>query len=414
MRVLYLLALLHALLPASNWLMLQGTQKKVGHTPFAFIQTNYEENSGDIVIDEGINRTPFSYLPNRLQSQSQIALSRFRIGLRGTLDKQNKINYFLLTEFAPNGINNPLGEREATYITDASITLRYLPINFRFGKFRYPGSEEGMAPRMLMPFINFTNVSNHLMLERFVRAPLSRPIAGVGAYRDSGMQIFQSYSMSDDSELTLAYMYGLGSGTSNRVLNGYEPTHYGYLSYEKILGKGAGYNLESLKLYAWMQSGKRYLASQDEYYRRDRSGLGLRYYYDGLRLEAEYMQGAGMITNGVVDTNPDPKEASWSQAISAQIDSKADGYYTALTYEPINKLEILARYDRYDRMTNNKNLYRVFETLTMGTSYRFEKFNRIDLNYSLNSISAPNNSRADELLKASGNILSIQLTLIFN
>jgi len=250
MRCLFLFSLLSTLVSAANWLTLQGTQKSTGHTPFAFVQTNYEHNSADVVQKDGINLTPFSYLPNRLQNQSQIALSRFRIGFRGALDKHNKINYYLLTEFAPNGINNPLGERHPTYITDASITLRHLPVNIRLGKFRYPGSEEGIAPRMLIPFINFTNVSNHLMQERFVDAPVSRPVAGVGAYRDSGVELFRSHDMGDNIELSYAYMYGFGSGTSNRLLNRYEPTHYGYLSCEKMLGKGSGYRIESLKVYA--------------------------------------------------------------------------------------------------------------------------------------------------------------------
>jgi len=126
------------------------------------------------------------------------------------------------------------------------------------------------------------------------------------------------------------------------------------------------------------------------------------------------MQGSGMITNGVVDTDPDPQNALWSQTIAPSLDSKADGYYAAVTYEAANMVELLARYDRYDRMTNNKNLYRVFETLSLGASYRFKKSNRIDFNYALNTITAPNNSAANELLRASGNILSIQLTVIFN
>lgn len=81
--------------------MLQGTQKKAGHIPWGFIQVRYEQNSGETLIENGVNKTPFSYITPRLQDKSQLSLARFRLGLRGSLDDANTFNYFILTEFAP-------------------------------------------------------------------------------------------------------------------------------------------------------------------------------------------------------------------------------------------------------------------------------------------------------------------------
>ena len=52
-------------------------------------------------------------------------------------------------------------------------------------------------------------------------------------------------------------MLGNGSGLEWENKNNNEFTHYGYLSYEKTLGKGKGYKLESFKFYSWFQKGKR-------------------------------------------------------------------------------------------------------------------------------------------------------------
>jgi len=294
-------------LQGANWIMIQGSQEKAGVTPWGFFQVLHTQNYGDTVIQEGINKTPFSFVPPQVQKSSDFSLARFRLGLRGSLDSENKINFFLLTEFAPNGINAPLGKRHSSYLTDLSLTLKYLPLYVRVGKFKYPGSEEGLMTRFASPFVQFTTLSDQLLLERFVSAELSKPTAGTGAFRDSGIELFKSYEVAKDSELTFAYMYGNGSGVANRNLNRGEATHYGYMAFERTLGEGKGYKKESFKLYAWMQKGKRYLEDTQQFYQRERSGIGATYFYDGLHLEAEYAQGAGMISNGARDVNSAPE-----------------------------------------------------------------------------------------------------------
>lgn len=407
-------------LNGADWTTLQGTQKKAGHKVWGFLQIKGEYNSGDTIIDNGINKTSFSYIKPNLVNQSEVQVGRARFGLRGSVDDENKINYFLLTELAENGVNNPLGYHYDTYLTDASVTIKYFPLYIRVGKFKYSGSEEGLMARFVSPFINFTNVTNQFLLERHIYNPdsngLYKPSQGVGAFRDTGIQLFQRYPLDDKSNITVSYMIGNGSGTANYNVNNNNYTNYGFLAYEKKLGKGKGYNQESFKLYTWYQEGKRLLrvSSQNELYNRTRYGLGFTYYHNRLRIESEYIAGSGMIVTGAKDSDSKVSRDEWKYSIAASSDNLADGYYLSTIYEPFKNIEVMAKYDVYNRETNKKSVYRKFETITTGLSYRFKNYDRIDLNYALNSIKAPHNSVANELLNGSiGNLISLQLSLVF-
>ncbi len=418
MRVLLLFFILVPFVSAANWLMIQGTEKKVGHTPWGFAQLRYENNDGEEFVGvDGKNKTPFSYIKPDLENQSKLQIARVRLGLRGALDEDNKINYFLLTEFAQNGVNNPLGYSQDTYLVDSSITFKHLPIYMRFGLFKYAGSEEGNMARFVSPFINFSTVGNQLMLERFVKNDgLSVPTQGVGAYRDSGVQLFQTYNIDNKTSLTFSYMLGNGTGLEFERVNGKHYTNYFYTSFEHILGEGKGYHQESIKAYSWLQDGKRELLvnGSNETFDRDRYGLGITYFLNGLRLEAEWMKGKGMIVNGVKDTNTNSSSETWMYVMNPDKKNEADGYYILSTYELFDSFELLARYDRYNRMTNSDIAHRVFKTITTGISYRFKNYNRLDVNYAINTMEAPHNSAADDFLdKTVGNLLSIQLTLVF-
>lgn len=424
MKFLLALGLCYLNLYAANWLMIQGTQEKVTHTPWGFAQVRAEHNEGDILIKEGINKTPFSYLRPNLSEQEGAQVARLRLGLRGSVTQDNNINYFLLTEFGQNGITQPLEYYQQNYLTDASLTLRYLPVYIRIGKFKYAGSEEGNMARFVSPFIHFSTVGDQLMLERFIDTTptntvlsgnyLGKPAQGVGAYRDSGIQLFQTLSIDDKNSVTLSYMLGNGSGIANSNQNDGHFTHYAYLSYSTLLGGGKGYHQEAFKLYAWYQNGKRrlYANGGSQLYDRIRYGTGITYFSEGLRLEAEYMKGRGMILSGAKDVDVNPEVNQWEYTIQADDTNEADGYYLLSTYELFEKFDVLGRYDVYNRLTNATVNLREFKTLTAGVSYRFNSKNRLDFNYAFNSIRAPHNKNADKVLDAVGNLISIQYTIV--
>ena len=399
-------------LHGANWVMLQGTEKKVGHHPWGFFQLQAEHNDGEIVLKSGINKTPFSYAKPTLQNQTEFQVARARVGIRGSFDDANNVNYFVLTEVAQNGVNAPLGYTTPTYLIDASLTFKYLPIYVRIGMFKYAGSEEGNMARFVSPFINFTTLSNQMMLERYVEESPGKPTHGVGAYRDSGIELFKEFSLYDSSRFTLAYMLGNGSGTAKKNVNANHFTHYGYASYEYLFGRGKGYKKESLKFYLWGQDGKRLF--RNALYDRTRYGSGITFYKSDLRLEAEYMAGSGMIMSGVKDLSGASGTNAWQYLMHPESNNKSDGYYLLSSYAILKTLDIIARYDVYNRLSNATTDFRVFKTTTLGASYRFDGYNRVDINYAVNDISAPKNSVADAFLnKTVGNLLSFQFTMVF-
>ena len=336
-------------LMASDWLMFQGTEPKMIikdgakvknsiATPqlWGFAQVKYEKNYSDELEVAGVNKTPFAYVKPSQEKQSQLQLFRARLGLRGVLDDDNKINYFLLTDFGENGISNPAGHRQHTYLTDASMTLRHIPYaNIRFGMFKYPGSEEGFQARFASPFIIFTQMSEFLLLEKVPETNQAvantngsfrgRPDHSVGAYRDTGIEVFERLKLEENWALSYALMIGNGSGLKWENRNSGRYTGYGYLALENSFGKGKGYYHEDFKTYVWYQEGKRRLNANNEanLYDRIRYGAGLRYFKDGLRLEAEYTGAEGMIFTGPTDVNPTSGDENWHINMEAGKDNRA-------------------------------------------------------------------------------------------
>jgi len=424
---------------ASDWLMIQGTEpafiKKEGKkikntlsTPqfWGFAQLKYEKNYSDIVESAGVNKSGFAYVAPSLEKQEQFQLFRARLGLRGVLDDENKINYFTLSEFGENGISNPLGHAQDTYVTDASLTLRYIPhANIRFGLFKYPGSEEGLQARFASSYILFTQMSNYLLLERTVKSDknsanvdgnfVGEPANSVGAFRDTGIEVFDRLSLDEDWALSYAVMLGNGSGLEWENNNDGEYTGYGYLAFERSFHKGKGYYSQDFKSYIWYQEGKRALDAnnQTQLYDRVRYGAGLRYLNDGLRLEAEYTGAKGMLYAGVTDTNPLAGGEDWNFVIEAKEKNKGYGYYLSAAYEVYPKIETMIRYDELDNLTNSSSKERVFKTTTLGLSYHFMGPTRLDLNYLFRDAKAPGSASAQRVLDRVDDIITLQFTYKF-
>ncbi|QSZ41162.1 hypothetical protein GJV85_03220 [Sulfurimonas aquatica] len=443
---------------AADWLSLQGEQPAVvapkgvkvpyrSKVPklWGFIQVNYKQDLGTVSDfnpisnkNDGINRTPFSLLNPDLQSQSGVNLFRARLALRGMADNDNLVNYFFMTEFANNGVNNLAGHGNvATFFSDASITLKHVPYaKVRVGKFKYPGSEEGLQAVFVSPYITFTNMTNQQLLERLVTnvgtvqtglaaggaktdhytsSEVTQPI---GAFRDTGIQIFDTVDIANDWAVSYAYMHGNGTGISNSSSDSQE-TNYGFLALEQTYG-GRGYFTQALKFYLWGQSGKRSLLSNDGTTttrvdtNRKRYGLGMTYYNYGLRFEAEYMKAEGMIYTGAKDKNPDALQEDWQFQYAVGDENKADGGYVNLQYEIVpKKFEVFGRYDYLNRLTNDEKAERDFTTTTLGCSYRFKGPTRLDFNYLIRDIQAPNNANAQTVVDNIGDRVEVQFTAAF-
>ena len=424
-------------LHATDWLKGAGTEpdstmqngkmvKNINTKPhlWGFIQVGYQQNYGDIFIKNGINKTPFSMLTPNLNSQAGFEVNRARIALRGMIDKKNTINYFFMLEFGENGITKPAGHSVGNYLTDASITYRGIPYaNIRVGQFKYPGSEEGLRAVFASNYRNFSTVGGQLLLERFLPNNaidkdtsgkfLATPQVSVAAYRDRGIELFNTISFSKKIHFTYAAMLGSGTGLSSSNSSG-TPTYYGYLATEYLFGKGKAFYLQSVKLYGWYQNGKRKLNNTN--YTRERYGAGISFYKNvfkrGLRIDAEYIHAKGMIYNGAKDMDNDPFNNHWGYQIAAGDQNLANGGYFNIQYYVIpKKVEIMARYDWLNRLTNSTTGERVFKTTTLGISYHFKGVTRIDLNYAIKGATAPGNANAQKVLDNTGNLLSIQATI---
>jgi hypothetical protein len=428
---------------AANWLMLQGTEPEAAAErvkAWGFIQAQYQKDYSDANSADGY--IPPKLIGPNLSSQSQFNVNRARIGVRGTgFPIDSSVNYFLLTEFGNNGITAPNGGSAS--ITDASITINKIPgARIRAGLFKYPGAEEGLQAIHVFDYINFTAVSNQLLLERFPNQrytdnndPATLPGDGnlngfdkpVGAFRDVGVQLFDSFS-AGGWEHSYALMMGNGNGL-NFGDNDDNKDTYLYWSSELPFG-GNGPRAEGLKLFAWSQDGKRQLDNTDDgiynpqEFDRKRSGLGVKYMKKPFRVTAEYMRGEGMIFVGpdkpTFDINPAAPAGNGEEG-------EADGYYIDFGYYiPNSKWQLDLRYDVFNRLTDDTDLpggpfagndfLMEFTTTTLGVNYHFNKKSRLTLNYEMHQAEAPDfgsDEGPNDNLDGVGNRIAVQLTHIF-
>jgi len=435
---------------SANWLMLQGTEKE-GEAPRAnvwgFVQPEVQTNS-DTKLKAGAfagQKAVFNQIGPDLKTNEQFNIRRARIGVRGTgFPLDSKVNYFLLTEFGNNAITRQGGG--SAKITDASVTLNHIPgARIRFGTFKTPTAEEGLQAIHTFDYINFTNMTNQLLLERFFEgdgsttagngtgtcaggtpnpACANNPIGPVGAFRDTGIQVFDAFG-DDNFEFSYALMYGNGHGISWGDDDDNKDT-YAYLSAEWIFG-GQGPRREGLKVFGWSQNGKRTLTGTTAVggtggageYDRKRSGAGVTFRKGSQRAAFEYVKADGMLFNGTdggavpgSTNNPGTGTASWNVAVNGE----ADGWYAHYGWAFNPKFELDVRYDILNRCTNCGTGERKIETWTAGLQWMMNKKSRVVLNYEFRDQESPNEAAtapANQILSGTEDRVSLQMLAIF-
>lgn len=426
-------------LPAqgANWLKLQGTEPEGAGgraKVWGFIQPEYVRTD-----DTKLKAGPYAgqkavFNQNRPDDQAdEFNIRRARIGVRGTpFPLDPKINYFILAEFGNNGITKNGGG--SVKVSDASVTLNHIDgARFRVGQFKYPGSEEGLRAIHVANYTSFSEPVNQLLLERFVDAQSTggagTDISGtntftfiglngpVGAFRDIGVQVFDTFEQENGWEYSYAAMIGNGNGIT-RGDNNNDKDFYTYLAAEKVYG-GKGARRAHLKAYVWNHNGKRTLdvAGVATDFDRDRRGIGVIYDKGKYSFGAEYIDADGMIFNG---TSAGALPGSISNNGNARADfsvqgeGEADGYYLHFGYDVTPSVELDLRYERLDRLTNSVAGERQFETTTIGAQYFFNKKSRFTINYAFRDIDAPGgNATAKSILSGVDDKLTAQLLFIF-
>lgn len=426
---------------AANWLALQGTEP-TGQSQRAkvwgFVQPEYQSTSGS-EIEAGAwagQEAIFNQLTPDLKADSQFSIRRARIGIRGTgFPLDDKVNYFLLAEFGNNGVTRPGGGTGSAKVTDASITLNHIKgARIRVGQFKTPGAEEGLQAIHVFDYVNFTSVTNGLLLERYFNGDGSdtfvkpgsdsgeggdanKPNGPVGAFRDVGIQVFDTFKI-DNWEHSYAVMIGNGNGIT-RGDNDDNKDTYIYWSSELVYG-GKGGRRQGWKIFAWNQDGKRTLTTAGAgEYDRERSGLGTTFRKDKIRAAFEYITADGMVVNGTdggAVAGSASNKTGTTASVNIETDGEADGWYLHFGYAVLPKLELDIRYDTYNRITNDKAKERQFDTTTLGAQYFYNKKTRVTLNYEIRSGEAPNlaaSHNANLTLDEIDDRLSVQLITIF-
>ncbi|MDG6774217.1 porin [Thiomicrorhabdus sp. ZW0627] len=402
---------------AANWLMLQGTEKdhqgpraKV----WGFVQADYMQTD-DTKLKAGPyvgKSAAFNQLGPQLTSSQGFNIRRARIAVRGNnFPLDEKVNYFLMAEFGNNGITTG-GKASQGQLTDASVTLNHIPgARIRAGLFKTPGAEEGLQGIGVFNYVNFTNVTDRLVLERFYdnAANNTGRNGPVSAFRDTGVQVFDSFRQGD-WEHSYAVMLGNGNGLALQDNDKHQDL-YLYASTEKIFGDSKGPRRHGMKFFAWMQDGKRTLDDVGTVDRK-RSGLGTTYWDGKYRLAAEYITADGMIYGGTKGAGTPADGATFS----VFPDEKATGYYVDLGYRVLPNLELNARYDMLDAATETAALHRELQTTTLGAQYFFNKKTSLKVNYEIRNIDAPDLPAASpvhDILDSLDNRVSAQLTVVY-
>lgn len=402
---------------AANWLMLQGTEKD-HQAPRAkvwgFVQAEYQQTD-DTKLKAGPyvgKSAAFNQLAPQLDTSQGFNIRRARIGVRGNnFPLDSKVNYFFLAEFGNNGITTG-GKASQGQLTDASVTLNHIPgARIRAGLFKTPGAEEGLQAIHVFNYINFTNATDRLLLERsFDNAVGNTGRNGpVGAFRDTGVQVFDAFRVGD-WEHSYAVMLGNGNGLA-MTDNDKHQDLYLYASTEKIFGDSKGPRRHGVKFYAWMQDGKRTLDDVGTV-DRNRAGLGTTYWDGKIRAAAEYITADGMIYGGTTGAGVPDDGATFS----VQPDEKAAGYYLDLGYRILPNLELNARYDMLDSGTEADANHREFQTTTLGAQYFFNKKTSLRVNYEMRSIEAPDlpsSHPVHDIVDSIDDRVSAQISLVF-
>lgn len=433
---------------AANWLMLQGTEPESAADRvkvWGFIQAQYQHNNSESNSSGGY--IPPKLIGPNLTNQDQFNVNRARIGVRGTgFPLDGKVNYFLLTEFGNNGITAVDGG--TAHVTDASITLNQIPgARIRIGLFKTPGAEEGLQAIHVFDYINFTAVTNQMLLERFpnpgyssniapITLPTTTPLSGfdkpVGAFRDVGIQVFDTFKQ-PGWEHSYAVMIGNGNGL-NFGDNDDNKDLYLYWSSEAVEG-GKGGRREGLKMFAWTQQGTRVLDNTNDSvanpveFNRDRSGLGVKWLSKPFRITAEYMVGKGMIFVGPDKPSFYINDAAGAVAagVGDGANGEANGYYLEGGYYiPNTKWEIDLRYDVYNRLSDDKafpgganagkSFEMEFKNLTLGAQYHINKKTRINMEItdaSAEAVDWAGGAGPNDNLDGVDQVYAVQVTHIF-
>ena len=331
---------------------------------------------------------------------------RARLGARGSLPgTDQRVSYFTLLEAGEVALT-----RTAPVVpTDLSLTFSYIPgARIRVGQFKLPVMEEIVPPVAgSLEFVHFSTTLVKLLLENPVED--GAYTGGAHGFRDVGVQVFDGFQR---GQVAGAYAVMVSNGAG--MMSGDTDDAKDVTGRAEIAWVTAGERhdprREEVKLGAWRLQGSRELdgARVD----RVRQGAFLHVERGVAWGMAEVAQGRGVLeagsappfVGGAVVVVPDGE--AWGAVVQAGVRLRPGGGETELGFK--------ARHDAYHQQTELSEALRIFRTTTLGVELRPVKRLRLQANYELRRLEAPDGSPdAQAIAESMGDRVVLQATARF-
>jgi hypothetical protein len=235
-----------------------------------------------------------------LEQPHQLQVIRAGLGARGKLN--DEINYVVALDAGQNGVNY----YRDVMLTDASVTLNYIPgVRVRAGLFKLPTSEEALlAVNSSFPYVYNSNAVLYMLVGLPVEAngvvnasgaSSAKLASGFSGFRDWGVQVYDWFNQ---GQWEHSYAMMVSNGAPIESTNDTDPYKDLTLRFQTsyLLG-GQGPNREDISAFVWRQNGARQFGTA--YYDLTREGAGLKYLQGKYRVSTEYLRGDGMIVGQV-------------------------------------------------------------------------------------------------------------------
>jgi hypothetical protein len=308
----------------------------------------------------------FNEYPNvgqiKTSTNNSFDIARAILFAEGKLGKKQDFGYYIMYDFGANSCLHELyGE--------------WLPADYaklRFGQFKIPFTMENPMAPVLIETIYFTRSISAMCgsagdVNQF--SPTGEN-TGVKVGRDIGMQLYGSL-FKQQNYYSLDYYLGLFNGTGMNAKDNNNT--------KDIVGSLYWHIDKNIRIGASFYDGKYLHSNNGELMNEKRQGwtAGVEYSNKYLLGRSEYVA----MKNGEIERN---------------------GFYLTAMWKAIpNKLEIVGKYDYYDKsmpIDSNKT-----QDTTAGINYYFSLFSRLQLNYIY----------TDDKILGKNNALALQLQLFF-
>lgn len=394
---------------AADWHAIQGTE--IGQPDQAVRPWGFAEMVAEGILArpvEGLQSEALAPFEGELASFNHVAageaswsfnVRRARMGLRGSVPgTAQRVAWMAAIE----GGNNGLTRDSRVVLSDASATLSFVPgLRLRVGQFKLPLMDETLESHQLASMtINSSLVATHLVSES--RVEDGAYAGGTSGTRDIGVMAFDAVPV---GPIVASYALMLSNGQPGVVDATTAKDLSGRIMVSRVLsGERNDPHRREVSAFAWRQQGER---EQDGAIGpRIRQGAGVHVETAPVRARVE-----AVYARGHVELGPDPPFPG--QPIEVAVDGEAWGGY-ALARGTWRELSLGARAERLWRGSGEPGSLRVASTLTVDAELAFSPRARINLDYELRDLAAPDGDADDRTIADTlGDRLSAQVTVVF-